>query len=74
MVGVDDRDRGQIVAAALRIPRGQHPPDTDVLRAALRKRLSAYKVPQRFLALADDDVPMLSSGKLDARALKERFR
>ena len=50
------------------------PPDTDELRTALRKRLSAYKVPQRFLVLADDDVPMLSSGKLDARALKERLR
>jgi len=24
--------------------------------------------------LADDEVPMLSSGKLDARALQERFR
>jgi hypothetical protein len=31
-------------------------------------------VPQRYLALADDEVPMLSSGKLDARALKELFR
>ena len=53
---------------------GQEPPDADALRAELRTRLSAYKVPQRYLVLADDDVPMLSSGKLDARALKERFR
>ena len=36
--------------------------------------LSAYKVPRRFLFLPDDDVPMMSSGKLDGRALKERFR
>jgi acyl-CoA synthetase (AMP-forming)/AMP-acid ligase II len=74
VVGIDDRERGQLVVAALRVPRDHAPPDTDELRATLRKRLSAYKVPQRFLALADDDVPMLSSGKLDARALKERFR
>ena len=73
VVGVDDPDRGQVVAAAVRVPRGQDAPDTDELRAALRKRLSAYKVPQRYLVLADDEVPMLSSGKLDARALKERF-
>jgi acyl-CoA synthetase (AMP-forming)/AMP-acid ligase II len=62
------------VGAALRVPRGHDALDTDQLRAALRTRLSAYKVPQRFLVLADDEVPMLSSGKLDARALKERFR
>jgi acyl-CoA synthetase (AMP-forming)/AMP-acid ligase II len=74
VVGVDDPERGQLVGAALRVPRGHDALDTDQLRAALRTRLSAYKVPQRFLVLADDEVPMLSSGKLDARALKERFR
>ena len=50
VVGVDDPDRGQVVAAALRVPGDQEPPDTDELRASLRKRLSAYKVPQRYLA------------------------
>jgi acyl-CoA synthetase (AMP-forming)/AMP-acid ligase II len=73
VVGIDDAERGQVVAAAIRLPRGGDTPDTDELRVALRKQLSAYKVPQRFLFLADDDVPMLSSGKLDARALKEKF-
>jgi acyl-CoA synthetase (AMP-forming)/AMP-acid ligase II len=73
VVGVDDNERGQLVAAAVRVPRGQEPPNADELRAALRDRLSAYKVPRLFLVLPDDEVPMLSSGKLDARALKERF-
>jgi acyl-CoA synthetase (AMP-forming)/AMP-acid ligase II len=73
VVGIDDLDRGQLVAAAVRVPRGQEPPDIDELRVALRTKLSAYKVPQRYLVLADDDAPMLSSGKLDARALKARF-
>jgi acyl-CoA synthetase (AMP-forming)/AMP-acid ligase II len=73
VVGIADPDRGELVAAALRVPRGLAPPDADELRSLLRKRLSAYKVPQRFLAIADEDVPVLSSGKLDARALKERF-
>jgi acyl-CoA synthetase (AMP-forming)/AMP-acid ligase II len=73
VIGVDDIDRGQVVAAAIRVPRGQEPPDTEELRMALRKGLSAYKVPQRFLVLSDDQVPMLSSGKLDTRALKELF-
>jgi len=73
VVGLDDPERGQVVAAALRVPPGREAPDPEVLRAGLRARLSAYKVPRRFLALADDDVPLLSSGKLDARALRERF-
>jgi acyl-CoA synthetase (AMP-forming)/AMP-acid ligase II len=74
VVGIDDAERGQLVAAAIRAPRGQAAPDPALLRAALRDRLSAYKVPKRFLVLADDEVPMLSSGKLDARALKDLFR
>ncbi len=73
VLGVDDHDRGQAVAAAVRVPRGETAPAIDDLRIELRGLLSAYKVPTRFLFLADDDVPMMSSGKLDARALKERF-
>ena len=45
--------------------------DVDDLRARLRERLSAYKVPRRIVVVPDDDVPMMSSGKLDLRALKE---
>ncbi len=73
VVGLDDAERGQVVAAALRVPRGQSAPDVDELRGTLRAKLSAYKVPQRWLVLTDDAVPMLSSGKLDARSLKELF-
>jgi acyl-CoA synthetase (AMP-forming)/AMP-acid ligase II len=74
VIGLDDPERGQLVAAAVRVPNGQVPPDCEDLRAALRARLSAYKVPRTFLMLGDDEVPMMSSGKLDVRALKERFR
>jgi acyl-CoA synthetase (AMP-forming)/AMP-acid ligase II len=73
VVGLDDAERGQVVAAAVRVPSGATPPDLDDLRAGLRSRLSAYKVPRRYLVVADADVPMLSSGKLDARALKDLF-
>jgi len=73
VVGIDDPGRGELVAAAIRVPPGHEWPDVDALRAELRAHLSAYKVPRRILLLADDDVPMLSSGKLDAAALKDRF-
>jgi acyl-CoA synthetase (AMP-forming)/AMP-acid ligase II len=74
VIGVDDERRGELVAAAVRVPRGVVRPDLDQLRTVLRTRLSAYKVPVVMMALDDDDVPLLSSGKLDARALKERLR
>ena len=43
------------------------------VRADLRARLSAYKVPRRFLVLAPDELPMLSSGKPDLRRIVEQF-
>ncbi len=73
VVGIDDAARGQVVVAAVRVPAGAAWPDAETMRTALRGRLSAYKVPQRITFLADADVPMLSSGKLDSRALKERL-
>jgi acyl-CoA synthetase (AMP-forming)/AMP-acid ligase II len=74
VVGLEDEDRGQLVAAAIRIPAGQEGPDPAELQARLRARLSAYKVPKLILAMPDSDVPMMSSGKIDMIALKERLR
>ena len=45
--------------------------DVDELRERLRNRLSAYKVPRRVVTVPPEKVPMMSSGKLDLRALKE---
>jgi acyl-CoA synthetase (AMP-forming)/AMP-acid ligase II len=74
VVGLEDADRGQIVVAALCVPAGRVRPDVDEVRLRLRDRLSPYKVPRRILFLAEDEVPLLSSGKLDSGALKEQFR
>jgi acyl-CoA synthetase (AMP-forming)/AMP-acid ligase II len=74
VVGIDDEARGQVVVAAVRVPKGQDAPDAEELRTTLRTKLSAYKVPQRVVFFADEDVPMMSSGKLDVRALKELLR
>jgi acyl-CoA synthetase (AMP-forming)/AMP-acid ligase II len=70
VVGVDDEARGQVVAAAVRVPEGAEV-DAGELRDRLAERLSAYKVPRRIVLLADAEVPIMSSGKLDLRALKE---
>jgi acyl-CoA synthetase (AMP-forming)/AMP-acid ligase II len=74
VVGVDDEARGQVVAALVRAPADHDTAgevDVDDLRARLRERLSAYKVPRRIAVVRDDEVPMMSSGKLDLRALEE---
>ncbi len=72
VVGVDDETRGQVVAALVRAPEGSV--DVDDLRTRLRVVLSAYKVPRLVVVVPDEQVPMMSSGKLDLRALKELFR
>jgi acyl-CoA synthetase (AMP-forming)/AMP-acid ligase II len=69
--GLPDEERGQIVAAVL--VEAEDGMDDDALRAALRDRLSAYKVPRRFLRLSRTEVPMLSSAKPDMPAVMARF-
>jgi acyl-CoA synthetase (AMP-forming)/AMP-acid ligase II len=68
VVGIEDEIRGQVVAALVRTDA---PIDVDDLRARLKQRLSAYKVPRTIVAVPDASVPMMSSGKIDLRALKE---
>jgi acyl-CoA synthetase (AMP-forming)/AMP-acid ligase II len=74
VIGLADEARGQVVAAAIRVPAGREDTvDVDALRRGLALRLSAYKVPRRFLLLAEDAVPLLASGKLDRVALEALF-
>jgi acyl-CoA synthetase (AMP-forming)/AMP-acid ligase II len=72
VVGVYDAGRGQVVAALVRVP-DQTEVDADALRAQLRDRLSAYKVPKMIVLIPEGDVPMMSSGKIDLRAIKALF-
>jgi acyl-CoA synthetase (AMP-forming)/AMP-acid ligase II len=70
-VGIDDETRGQVVAALVRASVGSV--NVDDLRNRLRMVLSAYKVPKLIVVVPDEQVPTMSSGKLDIRALKELF-
>jgi acyl-CoA synthetase (AMP-forming)/AMP-acid ligase II len=74
VAGVDDDARGQVVAAMIRVPAGQDAPDASELRDRLRTVLSAYKVPRRIAFASDAQVPMMSSGKVDLRALKAMLK
>jgi acyl-CoA synthetase (AMP-forming)/AMP-acid ligase II len=72
VIGVADEARGQVVAAAVRVP-ADRALDVDALRDQIAVRLSTYKVPRRFLLLRDEAVPVLPSGKLDRIALEALF-
>lgn len=74
VVGLSDPERGQIVAAAVRVPAGAVAPDPEELRRRLAERLSSYKVPRWIVPLAEDEIPSTGSGKVDMSALKERLR
>jgi len=73
VVGLPDRDRGQLVAAAV-VPREHALVDPDELRARVKRELSAYKVPRHLVVMRREDLPMTSSGKVDKRRLVDTIR
>ncbi|HET9667432.1 MAG TPA: class I adenylate-forming enzyme family protein [Desertimonas sp.] len=63
VAGLPDPEVGEIVAAAV-VPAAGTAPTEDGLRAALRDRLSGFKIPRRIVFITDDDVPRTATGKL----------
>jgi acyl-CoA synthetase (AMP-forming)/AMP-acid ligase II len=73
VVGLENAERGQLVAAVIVQPDGSAAFQEAALRTRLKAELSAYKIPRRFLALPRAEIPLLSSGKVDTRQLKKLF-
>jgi acyl-CoA synthetase (AMP-forming)/AMP-acid ligase II len=69
VVGIPDRERGQLVVAAV-VPRDGATLDFGAIQADLRGRLSSYKVPRAYLAITRDQVPMLPSNKVARRQIE----
>ena len=69
VLGQDDADRGQIVVAVV-VAEADDGMDLEVVREKLSRKVSAYKVPRRFVRMSAADIPFMSSGKLDSRKLK----
>jgi acyl-CoA synthetase (AMP-forming)/AMP-acid ligase II len=66
VVGLPDKERGQLVVAAV-VAREGASLDFGEIEAQLRKRLSSYKVPRAYVEIARDEVPMLHSNKVARR-------
>jgi acyl-CoA synthetase (AMP-forming)/AMP-acid ligase II len=66
---------GKPALGAVVVPKGAATLDAEQLRNDARQRLSAYKVPARWLVLAsDDEMPRTAGGKIDRAALAELVR
>jgi len=73
VMGVPDRKRGQRVVAVVVAEDGADV-DEQSLKQKLSSKLSSYKVPRHILRIAPAELPMLSSGKINMRALVELVR
>jgi acetyl-CoA synthetase len=69
VVGLPDAERGQVIAAFVRLRAGQTA-DAGALQAHVRTRLGPYKAPRAVHFVSD--FPMTSSGKINRRALREQ--
>jgi acyl-CoA synthetase (AMP-forming)/AMP-acid ligase II len=72
VVGADDSRNGTIVAAAV-VPRGEAVLEAEDLRAQLRGRLSAYKVPKFIWVTPKDALPFTATGKVKKSDLAKQL-
>ena len=70
VLGVPDRERGEIVAALV-VPSPDAVVDAEQLRDRAREQLSNYKVPRWILVVDESEVPWLATGKPDRLAIRE---
>jgi acyl-CoA synthetase (AMP-forming)/AMP-acid ligase II len=72
VVGADAGDNGTVVAAAV-VPRGDCQLDGEQLRAMVRDRLAAYKVPKFVWITAKDQLPFTATGKVKKSDLAKQL-
>jgi fatty-acyl-CoA synthase len=72
VVGVPDRLRGEIVAAAVELRAGARP-DVAAITAFCRERLASYKVPTRLAFRAAGEFPRTPTGKIHKPGLRDEL-
>ena len=72
VVGVPDRDKGELVAAALELRAGAAA-DAQAIVAFCRERLASYKVPARLAFRKAEEFPRTPTGKIHKPGLREEL-
>ncbi|MGH7318704.1 MAG: AMP-binding protein [Candidatus Rokuibacteriota bacterium] len=72
VVGVPDRDRGELVVAAIELHEGAEA-TAEALVAFCRERLAGYKVPARVVFRKDEEFPRTPTGKVQKPQLREEL-
>ncbi len=72
VVGVPDRDRGELVVAAVELREGATA-TAEALAAFCRERLASYKVPARFVFRKPEEFPRTPTGKVQKPRLREEL-
>lgn len=67
-----DERLGEVPVAVVYVEEGNQLDDAE-LRAFLEPRISAFKIPARFI-FVDDPLPKLGTGKIDRVAIKAQYR
>ncbi len=70
VVGIADKQRGQLVVAAL-VAREGAVIDVEEIQMAMRQKLSGFKVPRVYVPMAREEIPMLPSNKVSRRQLEK---
>ena len=70
VIGMPDRRLGEMVVLCAVKEEGRDTTEDEV-RAAMREKLAAYKVPRRVLFFAIEDYPLTSTGKVKDQELRE---
>jgi acyl-coenzyme A synthetase/AMP-(fatty) acid ligase len=70
VVGLPDKERGQLLVAAV-VPRDGATLDFGAVQAELRQRLSPYKVPRAYVEITREEVPVLHSNKVGRRLIEK---
>ena len=70
VVGVPDRDRGEVVVAAVELREGASA-SPEALTRYCRERLASYKVPTRVVFRKADEFPRTATGKVQKPRLRD---
>ena len=71
--GIAAGERGEDVAAVV-VPEGPVGLELAAVSAALRERLSSYKIPRHLRIVEESDLPKLPTGKVDLASLRDLFK